>query len=195
MAGPTTLSGVTMGNIPSSTAGKMGIDVSFDPSPLVIAAAFDKMSLDIRSFKEPLKRSVQQVIIPSIRKNFESGGRPRWAPLVTDTETIREYYGFSSGPPLIRSGLLQRAATQLNIWTIDTQQAYVNDLSAAQGGRVWYGVLQQNGFVGGYGAKTPARPFLMIQEEDTVEIEEVFLTWVEERMVEAGFDLSTGVPV
>jgi phage gpG-like protein len=187
MAGPTTLSGITMGNAPG---GAMPIKVDFDPLPIILAGKFDKLGLDIRSFREPLKRSIQQVMIPSIAKNFDSGGRPRWPALTTDTEILREANGFSKGPALIRSGLLKRAATQLNLWTITPESAYVADMSVPQAGKSWYGVAQQMGYTGGYGAVTPPRPFLMIQEEDIPEIEEVFLIWIEERMLLAGFSLT-----
>lgn len=182
MADPAiTGSGLVVGNAPGKVR---GVEVTFIPTPAVIAAKFDLLGLDIRSMREPLKRSIQQVIAPSIGKNFRSGGRPeKWKPLAQDTELTRKREARPEGPPLIKSGALMRIAQQLNIWTITPDSAYVDNLTPAG----WYGALQQRGFTGGYGIKTPARPFLLIQPEDVDEIDIVFDLWLHERALAAGF--------
>jgi phage gpG-like protein len=169
------------------------------------AKAFDKLGLDIRSFRVPLKRSIQQVIAPSIGKNFIAHGRPEaWTPYAADTVKVkmkdpRNKYGPED--ILRRSGLLWRTMQQYNIWTVTTTQAAILDLPS----KIWYGVLHQGGYgqtgsamfaqLGGRfatpeeikasGGKMlvyiPARPFALFQEKDLDDIQEVFGRWIEER--------------
>lgn len=162
---------------------RLDIDLQFQfkPSIGIQAARLEKFGMDIRSFKEPLKRSIQQVLAPSFRKNFDMEGRPdAWAPLADYTVEARG----SAGPILNRSGLLKRTIQQLNIWSIDTQKAAILDLPA----KVWYGKLHQGGYKG-TGAATfsfPPRPFVLIQDEDYDAIEAVFLKWLQERAIASG---------
>lgn len=113
----------------------------FKPSLGIVAKNIDKFAMDIRSFREPLKRSVQQVMIPSFKQNFTVGGRPeRWQGLSKSTITRRG----STGPILVRSGKLRRGVTTLNIWSITPSAATIRDLPS----RIWYGKVHQAGFGG-----------------------------------------------
>lgn len=200
---------------------------SFQPSIGISARAIDRLGIDIRSFREPLKRVVQKVMAPSFLKNFQAGGRPDlWPDLADATIAIREREGINHASPLIRSGLLLRTSQQLNIWTITQETATIRDLPE----KVWYGKVHQGGFggtgggskmtsylkkAGGDGkealklldddlimsmrtgkkmhggartvAEIPARPFIVIQDEDYDEIEKVFVEWLQERALRAGF--------
>jgi phage gpG-like protein len=112
------------------------------PSIGLLAKDIDKMALNIKSFREPLTRSVKQVIIPSIRKNFTEEGRPdRWDDLADYTVKVRG----TTGPILTRTGKLRRGATQFNIWSISDSAATVKKLPDA----VWYGAVHQAG-TGGF---------------------------------------------
>lgn len=158
-----------------------GLQFEFQPSIGLMARGFDTMGLNIRSFREPLKRSIQQVLAPSFRQNFDVGGRPeRWEPLAEPTVEMRG----SAKPVLVRSGLLKRTIQQFNIWTVDREKAAIVNLPQ----KIWYGKVHQ----GGYGrrgsgqakaAGIPARPFVMIQEQDYKAIDRVFERWLEERWV------------
>lgn len=153
---------------------RIDIDMQFrfHPSVGLSARRLDRLGLDIRSMREPLKRSIQQVLAPSFRKNFEVGGRPEsWEPLSDFAVEMRG----SSEPILVRSGLLKRTIQQLNIWTIDREKAALLDLP----NKVWYGKLQQ---AGRDDQQLPARPFVMIQDEDYDKIERVFQVWLAERI-------------
>jgi phage gpG-like protein len=155
-----------------------GLQMRFSPSIGISARNLDKFGMDIRSFREPLKRSIQQVLAPSFRKNFDAQGRPvKWAPLAEFTVEKRG----SSEPILDRSGLLKRTIQQLNIWSLDSEKAAITDLPQ----KIWYGKLHQAGSKG-TGKATfsfPERPFVLIQGEDYDAIEEVFLKWIEERAI------------
>jgi phage gpG-like protein len=178
---------VANGSFTGSRSGVEFLEIDFDPSPIVLAAAFETFGLDIRSFREPLLRSVRQVMAPSLRKNFDEGGRPPWIPLgdITVKEKTRKG-SRTPDAPLIRSGKLRRLAGQVNFWTIDgpAGEAYI---SPGKLGEVFYGVYHQYGTEDvGTASGFPAREWAMIQEDDANEIEEIFFEWIEERAARAG---------
>lgn len=154
----------------------MLVDVGFYPTLEVFGASIFEFGLDIRSFKEPLKRSIQQVVAPSFQKNFEVGGRPTWEPLAESTIEYKTSKGFELSP-LIRTRNLQKIAGQLNIWTITQFEAFVSQLPGAL-----YGRFHQWGTM-----FMPARPFMNIQEEDQENIDAVFEKWIQERLIARGF--------
>ena len=187
-------------------AKNVSLDMHFEPSVGILARKVDKLGADIRSFREPLKRIIKQVVIPSIRQNFDSGGRPAWVPLSEFTLRRKAKKGQPS-TPLIATGRLRRVATQMGIWHIDTEKALILDMPPD----VWYGKVHQagHGGSGGGGGKTimmktptgmievpdfgdsfessiPARPFIMVQKEDVDKMELIMSMWVGERVKAAG---------
>lgn len=186
------------------------------PSIGLVAKDVERLGVDIRSFKEPLTRAVKRVMIPSIRKNFDVGGRPPWEPLAEATIKLR---GYSAWPILVRSGKLRKGATQLNIWDIGLTSATVRKLPD----NIWYGAVHQagTGSFGPYmeaakkqlgrGATTrditkrafalmeqkrgakgqrkvsiPQRRFILYQEDDIDDINDIFVEWLEERIRAVG---------
>ena len=188
-----------IGNLNSAKAGGYGISISIDPAPVILVASFNKLGEDIRSFKEPLKRSIQQVVAPSIRQNFTSSGRPEpWAPLTEKTkkQKRRDGYGRNANKILKRTGTLQRLASTVSIWHID---GINGEAVLTPPGEIFYGAIHQVGFelvnikehknkktgnvsfdssIGGL----PARPWALIQDEDVPAIEQVFTDWLNERV-------------
>jgi phage gpG-like protein len=179
------------------------IDVGFEfkPTVAVSARAFQTLDLDIRSFRVPLKRSIQQVLAPSIGRNFVANGRPDgWVPYAEDTLTMKandpkNKYGNEN--MLRRSGLLWKTMQQYNIWTVTEKQAAILSLPD----KVWYGQIHQAGYgmhastldhfaspaelksMGGRGSTfIPARPFAMFQTEDMDRVQDVFSHWLQERI-------------
>lgn len=166
-----------------TTGIKFDIDIS--PSPVMFAAEQAALAVDIRSFREPLKRSIQAVLGPSFRHNFEVGGRPAWAPLKDVTIERKERTGAANPSQiLVHTGKLRRVAGQLNIWEINGIQgeAHVSRLPGAE-----YGSFHQSGFTHHMGNEVPAREFLVIQPQDEAEIEQVFDIWVRERFRRKGW--------
>lgn len=177
------------------------LDLHFSPSMGIMARRVDKLGLDIRSFREPLKRAVKQVMIPSIRKNFDAGGRPKWPRLERTTLDRRAEEGWGGSSPLIRSGRLRRQMGYLKIWHIDKEKALIADLPDS----VWYGKVHQAGY-GGTVTSTlrniatgrtetitevgeggiPQRRFVMVQRQDEIRIDKVFNDWLGERVRAAG---------
>lgn len=157
----------------------------FKPSLGIVAKSIDKFRMDIRSFREPLKRSVQQVMIPSFRENFIVGGRPSWEPLAVETVRKRG----ATGPILIRSGKLKRGVTTLSIWTITDKAATIKDLPP----RIWYGKVHQGGSAGGrFSANNWFKPYqaaarkVLGPEANQKEIDELGFKMFDRRLVQHG---------
>jgi phage gpG-like protein len=172
---------------------------SFNIQAKILAHDVDMLAVDIKSFRVPLKRSVAQVMIPSIRTNFDVGGRPRWQPLAQGTVDNR---GGSSEPILIRTGRLKRTATQKNMWYYYSVTGGIFNAvefdEQALSKRVPYGVFHQYGAVGWHSAmdkmvlkaggipggpswELPSRMFVSMRPEDQVEIHAIFYQWLVER--------------
>lgn len=187
------------------------------PSIGLLAKDIDRMGLSIKSMREPLTRAVKQVIIPSIRKNFDEEGRPdKWEPLEEYTVKVRG----NTGPILTRTGKLKRGATQFNIWSISDTSAALKKLPDS----VWYGAIHQAGS-GGFGQYMvqaqrelgrgatgrevigrafelldrargstrdhraiviPRRQFVMYQDDDEDDIQQIFYDWLVERSIKEG---------
>lgn len=174
------------------------VDLNFEPSVGILARKLNVFGMSIRSFKEPLKQAVKDVMIPSIRRNFDAGGRPRWVPLQANTIVTKK----GDKRPLIRTGALRRQMGYQKIWTIDSEKAMITDLPEA----VWYGKVHQAGL----GSTTnsivrnistgathviegeadfgsiPARPFVMFQRGDYTKIDRIFDRWVAKKARMAG---------
>jgi phage gpG-like protein len=193
--------GITTAMMPSLT---------FSPTIGITTARIDKLGIDIRSFHEPLKRSVQKVIAPSFRKNFDVGGRPRWENYAEPTTAeIQPRLHGGTHSLLIKSGRMRRTISQLNVWNITRTSALLNNVPD----KIWYANLHQAGYegkgakrkttsarelrqrgatgrsifkVGSTSAKRvppiPARPFVMLQPEDIKDIHKVFDEWLGERI-------------
>jgi phage gpG-like protein len=119
--------------------------LTFSPTIGIATNRINKLGLDIRSFREPLKRSIQRVLAPSFVKNFDSGGRPSWQPLSEGTLEQRRNFGISGDAILIRTGLLRRTMGQLNIWDITPTMAVISHMPD----KVWYGAIHQSGLSSG----------------------------------------------
>lgn len=168
--------------------------IDFQPSPLLYAGKLDRFAADIRSFREILRQCVKDIVIPSIQRNFDAGGRPKWVPLAH--ATVVQKHGNTK--PLKRSGTLQRNMGFMSIWTFTRTEAFIADLPD----RIWYGKVHQAGAGGAFehfydpvirrhvnlgdtGA-IPARPFVMIQPRDRIRIEVAFKRWVAMRIKRHG---------
>lgn len=159
----------------------MGFSLEFDfqPAPAIMATQFDTLGTNVKSFREPLARSIREVMAPSLATNFAVGGRPTWNDLMPATVTRRAALGYGPTPVLVRTGKLKRVAGQQNLWTIDGPGGTAAITSLPE--TVWYGQVHQTGAETEWGGIT-ARPWAVIQQEDMVEIEDIFLNWLDERI-------------
>ena len=96
-------------NVRRGTAAGMGIDVEISPSPIILIAELEGIAKEMTDFKKPLKNAIKNVMIPSIRKNFDAEGRPEhWAPLSQATLNRRRFDGSGvTNKILSRTGKLQ----------------------------------------------------------------------------------------
>lgn len=154
----------------------IGLNYDFNPTVHLLVGQLDTFGMSFRSYREPLKRAVQQVMAPSFKKNFDLGGRPPWQELKDETITQRNYLG-ATGGTLVKTGLLRKVAQQLNLWKIGTDEAMIQQMPRAQ-----YGAVHQEG-----SERVPQREWAVVQPEDMDQIEEIFVAWVAERLVAAGF--------
>lgn len=154
-----------------------GYIIDILPPAEFLIGDFAALAEDLGDYKEPLSRAVRDVVSPSIRTNFDVGGRPPWPELTQETVAIRSSAGLDA-KPLVRTGALMDAASSPDIWTITNEEATVADLPE----EVYYGIYQQDGtnFM-------PARPFMMLQDPDVDAIVNVFDTWAGERFADHGF--------
>ncbi|MET0466941.1 MAG: phage virion morphogenesis protein [Chitinophagaceae bacterium] len=135
---------------------------------LILAGDISRFGENIRSMREPFNRAIREVIIPSIKKNFAVEGRPAWQGLEPSTVISRG----SAHPILQRKRNLLRKATQINIWSVDKDSAAVTGLDT----RVKYAKYHQGGT-----RNMPQRVFMILQDEDQDEIENIFQEWIVER--------------
>lgn len=160
---------------------RSGVTITVEPLPALMADQFDTLGVNVRSYREPLKRSIQEVLAPSFVRNFDTAGRGAWQPLVDATIKHKKSKGQPSSP-LIATGKLRRVAGQFNLWTIDGPkgEAKIDGLPS----HVSYGINHQLGWTPkGMGAvEVDPRPWAVVHKDDADDIEEVFFKWIEERI-------------
>lgn len=188
---------------PSLVQRQVRVTLNFEPSVGILARKVDTLGLSVKSFREPLTDAVKKVVIPSIQRNFEAGGRPKWRALSANTLAHKAKEGHGSKGILIRSGALKRQMSYLNTWTISTEAAMITDLPD----KVWYGKVHQAGIgatktftvknvsTGAMETFTeesdeqgaiPARPFVVLQRGDLTKIYRVFDVWLGKKIRAAG---------
>lgn len=142
------------------------------PDLSLIVGSLTRFAGSLRSLKEPLERSVNEVIIPRIKENFasESDAGEGWDQLKPATVRQRG----SAHPILQDSGKLLRVATSKHIWEIDGQ-AGTAQITSLPG--VEYGFLHDTGT-----SIMAARPFANITEGDIAEIREIFEEFLQDRI-------------
>lgn len=130
----------------------------------------DKLFSRVRRLKDAVKkterplRTASVYMLGSIDKNFQAEGRPeKWKGLADSTKARRR----GKSPKILTDTAMMRRSHSYRITTAGSEIG----TNAVQAPR------QHFGYPGGSGrgrSKTPARPFLMFQEEDVRAIEEIF---------------------
>lgn len=113
-------------------------------------------------------RAASVYMLGSIERNFKAQGRPaKWQAISSATVARRRRgRGKGSAQILIDTGRLKNSMTHK-----------ISGNGAEIGTNVVYAARQHFGYGGGAGrgrSKTPARPFLMFQDEDVAAIERIF---------------------
>lgn len=149
---------------------------------------------------KPVMAEIGELAVESIAQTFEDEGRPRpWIPLAPSTierrakqghvTTSKEYLYRQSR----RTGKMVRAGTRKVVTDVKILQVHgflktmttkvENDsVTIAPRAEAWpYAAIQHFGGMAGRGHRTriPARPFLMLQDEDWIRILAVTRRWLE----------------
>lgn len=156
------------GQIPKITIGE-----DFYRQITVTETVIDLLERKLSDFEEPLRVALNDIIIPSVKENFGSQGRPPWKSLAPSTVVSR---GNQIGPILYRTGALYDAATNPSNWTVTRDFLALTNLSS-----VSYAGYHQ---LGAPGANIPARPFVEFQNEDVAWIVELFGIWIDDQIDE-----------
>lgn len=113
----------------------------------------------------PAMQVIGEIVQESIQRNFEEGGRPRkWKPLAPATIKQRKRLGKWPGRILVRSG------TAGGLMGGISYRAF-NDRVVAHANKVYAAIHHFGGKAGkGHKVDIPARPYMMVQDEDWREI-------------------------
>jgi phage virion morphogenesis protein len=126
-----------------------------------------KLATDTRHVERPL-RAAGVLMLGSIEKNFKAQGRPNKWEKLADSTLARRRKGRGRGKAqiLIDKGILKNSHS-MKLFT----GGVAAGTNAVQAKRQHFGFPEGEG--PGH-AKTPARPFVMFQEEDIRDIGEIF---------------------
>lgn len=121
---------------------------------------------------EPAMRASGVYMLGSIERNFQAQGRPdKWESLADSTLAARRSgKGKGSAQILVDDGLLKASVTSAE--SVETTgDSMIISTNKVQAARMHFG------YEGGEGrgqSETPARPFLLFQDEDADAIETIF---------------------
>jgi len=116
----------------------------------------------------PVMANIGEIALTSIRKNFEQGGRPgKWPGLKASTIKGRLAQGHWPGKILIRHGVSGGLLGSLS-YKASPDRVVVSANKA-------YAAIHHFGGKAGRGKKAtiPARPFMLVQDEDWAEIKKL----------------------
>lgn len=163
----------------------MQITVKADVSP--IKKELEGLRVRLKDLS-PVMKQVAQIVRTSVIRNFEVGGRPKWEP----SQRARK----EGGMTLVKTARLRNSITARGY--SDRAEVGTNVIYAAihqLGGRTsprvikpknakalfWPGAKHPVKSVQHPGSKIPARPFLMVQDEDWTEIKNVINDYLARR--------------
>ena len=192
-----------------------GVSFDFDPSIAIVAKDIDHLGAQFEDFREVLALAVRKVMIPSFEKNFADEGRPSsWAPLAAyivkvrgtahpilnqsgalkDAATSFEIWSFNATTATIRSlpgdvwyGYLHQAGFGGFGNRINQARTKLGKGAKEKDVRALAFKLSESGSKRGQSINIPARPFILLQEEDEGDIADIFYVWLGVKVKEAGF--------
>lgn len=122
---------------------------------------------------KPAAELMGEIALESIQTNFEDGGRPKkWKPLAESTIADRKRQGKWPGRILVRQG---HAAGLLG----SIAYTAFNDKVVVHSNKVYARIHHEGGMAGrGRRTKMPARPYMMIQDEDWAEMKDALNAFI-----------------
>jgi len=130
------------------------IDVSIQVDDKGAIRAVDLIGKQVKDMSKKLN-DVGRLMIGSIHKNFDQGGRPKWPGLSPVTVAEKARKG-KDRRPLIRSGNLRAHIT-----------------AGVSGNKLTVGATEKYAKYHQKGMGVPARPFMLIQREDVPRIVDI----------------------
>lgn len=134
------------------------IEIKVDSTKL--QAAFSALSSKIRDTR-PAMHSIAEMMLDSVKENFEVEGRPKWKRLKDETIKARKRKGTWPSKILTELSQLKNSISPRSTNT-----------EAIVGTNVEYAATHQ---FGDASRNIPSRPFLMVQPQDIAEAERILL--------------------
>lgn len=124
----------------------VGVFWEWDPvfGPKLAATKMATLEISIRAggFRQPLQRSIREVIIPELQHQFDVGGDPSWPPLEAATVEKKMRLGRDNGI-LQETYKLRKAVTAFDRWRVRDDEAMFTGLP----GYAYYGMYHLSGTV------------------------------------------------
>ena len=126
----------------------MSVSVHWDWDPVhgpkLAATKMAALEISIRAggFRQPLQRSIREVIIPELEHQFDVGGDPSWPPLHDVTIAKKQRLGRDNGI-LQETMKLRKAVTAQERWRVRDDEAIFTGLP----GYAYYGMYHLSGTV------------------------------------------------
>ncbi len=155
------------------------MDIKMEVDDKGVKKALRKLSRHVEDMT-PVMKKIGRKIVTSVQENFNRegrysrkgswrGGSKRWEPLAESTIKQRKRQGYWPGKILTRLGGLKGSII-----------SHAGKDHVVVGTNVIYAAIHQFGGKAGRGhrAKIPARPFLVVQDEDLEEIREEIADYI-----------------
>lgn len=136
------------------------------------------MARRLGDMSEPLRKSVKDVIIPTIEYAFYSNGYGKWAPLNKEWKAYKLSVSQANYLTLMFTHELRKKATGNMIWRITKTQADMELLDT----RIPYAKYHQTGT-----RRMPKREFAVLQLQDVKNIVVIFDDWLRKQMYSKDF--------
>lgn len=124
----------------------------------------------------PVMKVIGEILRTSAVKNFEAGGRPKWEPLSLATLFSGRKGKFTTKKGRFKKGVEEKFRNRRVLIKSSRLMSSINSKASKDrtetGTNAIYAAIHQFGGDAGRGRKVkiPARPFLMVQDEDMTEI-------------------------
>lgn len=123
------------------------------------------VAAQVDNFRPLLNEIAEEVVSPSVKKNFTAGGRPSWSALAPSTLASKVRRGHSSRI-LVATGALEAAASDVSNYVITK-----DELRASPGSIPYWGFHQT-------GEGLPQRTIMMLQAQDRTKINTLFAKFI-----------------
>ena len=143
--------------------------------PAVASAKLAALGVSLRAggFRKPLQRSVREVLVPEIERQFAVGGDPKWPDITDSTKETKMRRVGHTYPILVETGRLKKAATALARWHVKNDEATFTGLP----GYAAYGTFHVTGT-----KYMPQRNWANWRDNTGDAVHQVFDEWVEEKI-------------